>query len=85
MSSLNLVDFIQLGVAGIAVVAIVIIVKEFLKSNREKDEVFIKFIERQEENFSDLVKNHLSHNNEVMEGLKDIIKELYVWLKKNNK
>lgn len=70
---MNLVDFIQLGVAGIAIVVIWFIVKEFLK-----------FTKHQEDNFSDLIKNDMAHSREVMEGLKDLLKEMYVWMKKNS-
>jgi len=81
MSSINLIDFIQLGVAGIAVVAMVIIVKEFLK-----------FARRQEDNFSELIKNHLAHDIESRNQLEKshdklatMIELLIQWLKNNNR
>jgi len=42
--NMNLVDFIQLGIGGVAIVALVIIVKEFLK-----------FVKHQEDNFTELI------------------------------
>lgn len=80
MSSINLVDFIQLGVAGIAVVAMVIIVKEFLKSTREKDQ-----------QFTEVIKNHLQHDIESRSQLErshqrlaDMIEQLIRWLEHSN-
>lgn len=77
---INLIDYIQLGVAGIAVVAIVIIIKEFLK-----------FARKQEDNFSELIKNHLSHDIESKNKLEKshdrlatMIELLIDWLKSNN-
>jgi len=54
----NLVDFIQLGVAGVAVVAIVAIVRRFLVSMDKKDE-----------QFNNTVRNHMDHNTEVTSRL----------------
>ena len=77
---INLIDYIQLGVAGIAVVAIVIIVKEFLK-----------FVKKQEDNFSDLIKNHLGHDIESRHKLEKshdrlatMIEMLIKWLQNSS-
>lgn len=50
---MNLTDFIQLGIGGVAIVALVIIVKEFLK-----------FVKHQEDNFTEVIKNHLHDDTE---------------------
>lgn len=78
---INLIDYIQLGVAGIAVVAIVIIVKEFLS-----------FVKKQEDNFSELIKNHLHNDIESRNQLEkshqrlaDMIEQLIRWLNHNNR
>lgn len=77
---INLIDYVQLGVAGVAIVAIVIIVKEFLA-----------FVKKQEDNFSELVKNHLEHNTESNNRLErshdklaTMIDLLIKWLEKNS-
>jgi len=81
---LDLADFVQLGVGGIAIVSAYLIVKEVLRSQRDKDIQFIGFIKKQEDNFNELVKNHLNHNSEAMRNLEGLIKEFYYWFKKNN-
>ncbi len=81
----ELSDFIQLGIGGVAVVVSYLIVKEVLRSQRDKDTQFIEFIKRQEDNFNEVVKNHLAHNSQSTRDLEKAIRELYFWLKKNNK
>lgn len=78
---INLIDYIQLGVAGVAVVAMVMIVKEFLK-----------FARKQEDNFSEMIRNHLVHDIESKNKLEKshdrlatMIELLIDWLKNNNK
>jgi len=61
---LNLIDFIQLGVAGVAIVAIVIIVKGFLQ-----------FVENQEKNFILVVTNHMSDSAKAMKELEKANRE----------
>ena len=77
---MNLIDFVQLGVGGIAVVALVIVVKEFLK-----------FLKRQEDNFTEVIKNHLHTDTEAKNKLEqaqirlaDMIELLLNWLRKNH-
>jgi len=77
---INLIDYVQLGVAGVAIVAIVIIVREFLA-----------FVKKQEDNFSELVRNHLEHNTESNNKLEQshnklatMIELLIKWLDKNS-
>ena len=82
---LELADFVQLGLGGVAVVVSYLIVKEVLKSQREKDSQFIGFIKRQEDNFNEVVKNHLKHNAQATIDLEKTIKEFYSWLRNNNK
>lgn len=71
---MNLTDFVPLGTTGIAIVVIWFIVQRFLKSSERRDERFIE-----------LIKNDMVHTRKTMEDLKDVIKELYFWLKKNNR
>ncbi len=77
---MNLVDFIQLGIGGVAIVALVIVVKEFLK-----------FMKKQEDNFSDLIKNHLHDDIDSRNKLEKshqrlamMIEQLIKWLEKSN-
>ncbi len=62
------------GPVGIALVVLYLIVKEFLKAQ-----------ERQEQRFITIIENHLQHTASVMNELKQSIRELCIWLKKNNK
>ena len=78
---MNLVDFVQLGVGGIAIAALIIVVKEFLK-----------FLKKQEDNFTDVIKNHLHTDVEAKNKLEqaqvrlaDMIEQLLRFLEKNNK
>lgn len=67
-----LLDLAKFGVAIFAIGAICYVVHYFLK-----------FVKTQEDNFTDLVKNHLNHNNEIMGELKDSIKQIYFWLERH--
>ena len=76
----NLIDFIQLGGMGVSVIVILLIVKEFLKFSRN-----------QENNFTEVIKNHLSHDAELhikeieaKDKLKEAIMELTLYIKKIN-
>jgi hypothetical protein len=78
---MNLVDFIQLGVGGIAIVALVIVVKEFLK-----------FLKKQEDNFTEVIKNHLHTDTEAKNQMNNsftkltaVIDQLLRFLERNNK
>ncbi len=76
----NLIDFIQLGVAGIAIIVIYMISK-----------LFIDFIKVQEENNKKLIQNHLKSEtkakmkmNASFNQLAYSIQELLKWFKNNN-
>lgn len=76
----TLIDFIQLGVAGIAIVAIYLISK-----------MFIDFIKIQEENNKRLIENHLKSETKAknkmdksFDKLARTIGELLKWLKNSN-
>jgi len=66
---MNIADFTQLSIGSAAIVGIVVIVKEFLKSSREKDIRFIAFIMEQEKNFAKIIGNHIEHNTEASQKL----------------
>jgi len=77
---MQLIDFLQLGIGGIAIVALVIIVKEFLK-----------FLKHQEDNFTTVISNHLHTDTEAKNkleqsqlGLTSMIEQLIKFLKKHN-
>jgi len=77
---MSLIDYAQFGVAIVAIAAIVMIVKAFLKSIKEKDE-----------QFTDVIKNHLQHDIESRSQLEkshqrlaDMIEQLIHWLDHNN-
>ena len=70
---MNPLDFIQLGVAGVAVVVIWLIVQRFLK-----------FVETQENNFKNTIDNHLKESSSASRELASVIKELLDWLKYHN-
>jgi len=53
-------QLIQLGIGGVAIGAIVVITK-----------CFIGFIELQEKNFTKILGNHLTHNLEAFNDLKE--------------
>ena len=62
------------GPGALAIVILYFIVKRFLESQ-----------EKQEKRFIEIIENHLKHNTGIMNNLKESIKELCVWLKRNNK
>jgi hypothetical protein len=76
----ELLNYAQFGVGIVAIAAIVTIVKAFLKSIKEKDE-----------QFTEVVKNHLQHDIESRNQLEkshqrlaDMIEQLLRWLERNN-
>ena len=83
----NLTDLIQLSAVGIALVVLLYVVRAFLKT-----------LEKQEDSFTTIITNHLMHNNEALAKVKetleetkqaqqafcDTVKELLVFLRKNN-
>lgn len=71
---MNPLDYIQLGIAGIALIVIYRIIKEFLC-----------YTKIQEKNFTSIVQNHLKHNTQATSKLEIAITELIIYLKKNNK
>ena len=71
---MDITNITQIGVA----VALVIVVKEFLK-----------FLKRQDDNFLEIIKNHLKHSDETQQELKEsniqlknVIERLLDFLKK---
>ncbi len=73
MSELN---FLNLGLAGAALLAMIMVVQYFLKSLKERDEkakerdtLFMNFINKQQEDFQELVKNHITCNTNSMTNL----------------
>ena len=80
---LEVSDYVNLGVAGVAILSSIVIVKAILKSQKEKDHLFLDFIKQQERNFNELVTNHLSDSSKAMRGLEGTIDRLHSWLKNN--
>ena len=70
---IELTDFLNLGVAGIAVIIIWLIVQRFLK-----------FVEKQEDNFRNTIDNHLKEHSQSSQNLATAIKELLDYLKWHN-
>ncbi|KKK86475.1 hypothetical protein LCGC14_2762860 [marine sediment metagenome] len=67
------INVAQLGVAGVAVIVLLLVVKEFLK-----------FARKQEDGFTGIIKNHLRHSTKATNKLDKTIQELIIFLKKNN-
>ncbi len=68
------------------------IVNRFLDSQKKRDEQFIGFITKQEDNFDNLVKNHLHEDTKAKHTLEkshlilsNTIELLRQWLMKNGK
>ena len=77
---MNPLDFAQLGVAGVAVIVLFLVVKEFLK-----------FARKQEESFTEIIKNHLHDSTKTtnklgktVKGLEGTMRELIIFLKNSN-
>jgi hypothetical protein len=73
MSELN---FLNLGLAGAALLAMIMVVQYFLKALKERDEkvkerdtLFMNFIAIQQKDFQELVKNHITCNTNSMTNL----------------
>lgn len=81
---MNPIDFIQLGIAGVAIVILYLVVKDSSKSQERRDSKFIEFIGIQESNFKNTIDNHMSKNSDASRQLADTIKELLDWLKYSN-
>jgi len=77
---MNIADFTQLSIGSAAIVGIVIIVKEFLRSSREKDVRFIAFIMEQEKNFVKIVGNHIDHNTKSNQALEKTSSRLVIMI-----
>ncbi len=77
---MNPVDFIQLGVAGIAIIVLGLVIKLFLKSQDK----FVSFMERQETNFKETIDNHLEEHSASNRQLSETIRQLLDWLKYHN-
>lgn len=73
MNGTDLTQFINLGVAGLAVIIIWLIVQKFLQ-----------FVAKQEENFKNTIDNHLDEFSRSNQQLAEVIKELLNWLKFHN-
>lgn len=73
MNGTDLSQFVNLGVAGLAVVIIWLIVQRFLQ-----------FVAEQEKNFKNTIDNHLCEQAKASRQLADTIKELLDWLKFHN-
>lgn len=61
------------GPVGISIIALIMIVKMFLKAMDDRDK-----------RNSELISNHLNHNTGAMNDLKIVIRELCIWLKRSN-
>jgi hypothetical protein len=70
---MNLTDFIQLGIGGILAVIIWLIVQRFLR-----------FVELQENNFTNIITNHLEEQKKAYQELTAVIRELLDYLKSQN-
>jgi len=88
---MNLTDFVQFGVAGVAIVAIVYIVKEFLKNQNKRDKTFMDFIKDEENEFKNTINNHLEGNSkaslqlsENINKLSENINKILNWLENRN-
>ena len=89
---MSLIDFAQLG--GVILMAGILykVVNRFLDSQKKRDEQFLGFITKQEDNFNEIIKNHLHSDTEAKNKLEQshqrlamTIENLLKWLDKNNK
>ena len=70
---MNIFDIAQLGIGIFSIGALIYLVPKFLK-----------FMERQEENFRATINNHLKENAEANRSLAKVIGELLDYLKQQN-
>jgi len=68
----NLIDFIQLGVGGIAVVVVWFVVKRFLDSIDKKDKQVMEIVER----FDKTITNHFHEDLESREKLRERLEQM---------
>ena len=88
---MSLLDLAQYG--GMVLMAGILykVVRSFLCAQKKRDEQFLGFITKQEDNFNDIVKNHLHADTEAKKELEKshlrlamMIENLLKWLEKNN-
>lgn len=79
MLNLTILDIIQLGTTGIAIIVIFLVIQKFLE-----------FLKIQENNFSEVIKNHLKHSTDAQNKLERtndkltvMIEALLRYLRKN--
>lgn len=77
---MELLDFAQFGVAIFSMGVLAFVVR--LQSQKDKE--LIDHIRKQEENFVEIIKNHLAHNTNALNDLKEIMREVLILLRKNN-
>lgn len=70
---MNVFDIAQLGIGIFSIGALIYLVPKFLK-----------FMERQENNFRETINNHLKDNSQSNQNLASVIKELLDYLKSRN-
>jgi len=70
---MNIFDIAQLGIGIFSIGALIYLVPKFLK-----------FMERQEENFRNTINNHLAESTDANRNLANVIKELLDYLKHQN-
>jgi len=68
---ISLVDLAQFGAVIFISGALCYVVDKLLKAQAKKDEDFIKFINKQEENFNKVITNHLHDTNNIMNKFKE--------------
>lgn len=59
----------EYGVAIFAIGTSFLIVRAYIKSNREKDDKFISFMEKKDTSFTGVINNHLSEEKALKEQL----------------
>lgn len=74
-------EFAQFGVAIFSMGVLAYVLRLAFK----KDNQLMDYMRSQEENFVEVVKNHLSHNTEALNELKTIMREILILLKRNNR
>ena len=78
---MNLLDYAQFGVAIFAIACLGFVIKQF-----------ISFLKKQEDNFTEIIKNHLKHSTEAEKEvatsnieMTTVIKQLIRFLERNNR
>jgi hypothetical protein len=78
---MNLTDFAEAGASIVAIAAITIITIKVLTYIAKRDGEFLAHIEKKDQDFKEVITNHISHANATMNNLEKAVRELIIVLK----